>query len=247
MWNDVFRSGLGSRGCGTGVLMGAMLLLNAAGARAQTAPETALDRQLARVDLAVSGVGAFTNSVRGTNYAGISFSEKPSNTLGALATVRYTAKPLLGFEANYGYVRYTERFSNYNPVPLDPTGTGGLLNGGDGYFQGGGAQTNATELTFGYVAHGRSVLGYKTFASGGVGSLVFKPTPYGGQELPQQVRALYYYDVGLEGNVLGSQHFGVRAQFRQQFFTAPDFGQNYLQIRKSTFTTEPGIGFFVRF
>ncbi len=247
MWNDFFRSGMNNKNCGTGWLLGTMLLLSSAGARAQTTPQTALDKQLERVDLAVSGVGEFTKSVRGTNYAGITFSEKPSNTLGALVTVRYTAKPLIGFELNYGYVRYTERFSDYNPVPLDPTGQSGLLNGGDGYLQGGGAQTKGTELTVGYVAHGPSLLGYKSFASGGVGSLVFTPTPFGGQELPQQVRALYYYDVGLEGNVLGSQHFGVRAQFRQQFFTAPDFGQNYLQIRKSTFTTEPGIGFFVRF
>ena len=214
---------------------------------AQVVPQTALDRQLARVDFAVTGVGEFTKSVRGTNYLGITFTEKPSNTLGALVTVRYTVKPLIGFEVNYGYVRYTEKFTNYNPVPLDPANPTGLLNGGDGYLQGQGAQTNANEYTVGYAVHGPRLLGYRSFASGGVGAMEFTPTTYGGQSLPQQVRALYYYDVGLEGNVLGSSHFGLRAQLRQQFFTAPDFGQNYLTIRKTTFTTEPGIGFFVRF
>lgn len=241
MWNDFVRSGLGSKGWATGLVLGAMLLTPSAMV-AQAAPETPLDRQLAKVDLAVSGVGEFTKSVSGTNYAGISFTQKPSNTLGALVTVRYTAKPLVGFELNYGYVRYTENFTNYNPLP--PDGTGGVLK--QGYLPG-GAQTNGDEYSVGYVAHGPTLLGYRSFGSVGVGSLVFKPTTYGGQELPQQVRALYYYDVGLEGNVLGSQHFGVRAQFRQTFFSAPDFGQNYLQIRKSTFTTEPAIGFFVRF
>ena len=238
MGNIFFQSGMGNKGHWTrGLLMGALLLGSAAGARAQTAPETALDRQLSKVDLAVSGVGEFTKSVSGTNYAGISFTQKPSNTLGALGTIRYTAKPLVGFELNYGYVRYTEDFTNYKPEAPTPSGN---------YLQG-GAQTKGSEYSFGYVAHGPSLLGYRSFGSVGVGSLVFTPTPYGGQELPDQVRALYYYDVGLEGNVLGSQHFGLRAQFRQKFFTAPDFGQNYLQIRKTTFTTEPGIGVFVRF
>ena len=242
MGNDFFRSGTGIKGCGTVALLGATLLVGGSMAGAQAAPETPLDRQLAKVDLAVSGVGEFTKSVRGTNYDGFTFTQKPSNTLGALVTIRYTAKPLVGFELNYGYVRYTENFTNYAPSLPVISATGTM----SGYLQG-GAQTKGSEYSFGYVAHGPSLLGYRSFGSVGVGSLVFTPTPYGGQELPEQVRALYYYDVGLEGNVLGSQHFGVRAQFRQQFFTAPDFGQNYLQLRKSTFTTEPGIGLFLRF
>ena len=44
-----------------------------------------------------------------------------------------------------------------------------------------------------------------------------------------------------------SAHFGVRAQFREQFFKAPDFETNYLTIQKHTSTYEPGFGFFLRF
>ena len=238
MLNVVFRSWKS----GTWVVLLGCLAAGAGDGMAQVVPQTALDKQLARVDFAVTGVGEFTKSVRGTNYNGFTFSQKPSNTLGALVTVRYTVQPLIGFEANYGYVRYTENFTNYSPsLPVVD------VNGNPVGYVVGGAQTKGTELTLGYVVHGPSLLGYHSFASGGVGSFVFTPTIYGGQSLPQQVRPLYYYDVGLEGNVLGSEHFGLRAQLRQQFFTAPDFGQNYLTIRKSTFTTEPGIGFFVRF
>lgn len=241
MWMDFFRSW--NKGLGIGAVLLGAGLLSPAGVGAQATPQTALDRQLEKVDVAVSGVGEFTKSVRGTNYQGFTFSADPSTTVGALVTVRYTAKPLLGFEFNYGYARYTERYTDYTPsLPVvDQNGNS------SGYLSGNGAQTKATEATFGYVAHGPTVFGYRSFASGGVGSLIFTPTTYGGQGLPQQIRPLYYYDVGLEGNVLGSSHFGVRAQLRQKFFTAPDFGQNYLQIRKTTFTTEPGIGFFVRF
>ena len=44
-----------------------------------------------------------------------------------------------------------------------------------------------------------------------------------------------------------SSHFGLRAQFRQIFFLAPDFEQNYLTIKHRTTTFEPGVGFFIRF
>ena len=61
-----------------------------------------------------------------------------------------------------------------------------------------------------------------------------------------QARAAYYYSIGAENTVFSS-HFGVRAQFRQVFFLAPDFGQNYLTIKHRTSTFEPGFGFFLRF
>ena len=238
MWNVFLRSGkwFGKQGWALAGLLGGMAAGSAA-AWGQATPLTPLDKQLHRIDFAVSGVGEFTKSVSGTNYQSVTFTQKSSNTLGALVTVRYTVKPLIGFEANYGYVRYTENFTNYSPVA--PTVTGNYIPGG--------AQTKGSEFSAGYVVHGPSLLGYRSFGSGGVGALSFTPTPLGGQGLPQQLRAAYYYDAGVEGNVLGSSHFGVRAQFRQVFFTAPDFGQNYLQIRKSTFTTEPGIGFFLRY
>ena len=236
MWNVFLRSLKVAR-CLTPVLGTVFLAAASTAVSAQTTPLTPLDRQLQRIDFSVNGVGEFTKSVSGTNYQSVSFTQKPSNTLGALVTVRYTVKPLIGFELNYGYVRYTENFTNYSP--LAPTATGNYLPGG--------AQTKGAEYSVGYVAHGPNLLGYRSFGSVGVGALSFVPTTFGGQGLPSQVRPVYYYDVGLEGSVLGSEHFGLRAQLRQQFFGAPDFGQNYLTIRKNTFTTEPGIGFYVRF
>lgn len=204
------------------VLLSGLILFSVASARAQV---TMLDRQLSRVDLGVSGVGQFTNTVTGTNYLGVNLTQKPSTTLGALVTVRYTKSPWIGAEFNYGYARYTQNFSSYIT---------------------GGAQTNATEYTVGYVAHTPKVLGIGTFVSGGLGSMQFKGTPGGGQGLPTQARAAYYYDAGFEDSIF-SPHFGIRAQFRQVFFLAPDFGQNYLTIKQRQITTEPGIGFYLKF
>jgi hypothetical protein len=196
-----------------------------------TAVPTALDRQLSHIDIALSGTGQFTNSVTGTNYLGLKLTQQPSNTLGALITIRYTVKPLVGFEFNYGYARYTQNFS----VP--PPAASPIV---------GGAQTNANEYTLGYVAHTPKILGIQTFAAAGLGSIAFKGTPKGGQGLPEQARAAYYYAAGVEAPVL-SPHFGIRAQFRQVFFLAPDFGQNYLTIKQRQITTEPAVGFYIHF
>jgi hypothetical protein len=201
-------------------LLSLVAFFTAAGAHAQT---TAIGHQLGHIDLGISGAGEFTNTVTGTNYLGVQLTQQPSKTLGALITVGYTKSPLVGFEFNYGYARYTQKFSSY------------IL---------GGAQTNANEYTLGYVAHPK-LFGLHTFGAVGLGSTAFKGTTNGGQGLPAQARATYYYAAGVEQPL--SKHFGLRGQFRQLFFLAPDFGQNYLTIKQRQITSEPAAGFYIRF
>jgi hypothetical protein len=212
------------------------LLLTAAGsiAEAQTPSiNPALDRQLSRIDLGVLGVGVFNKNSNGVatvnGQPNTPVTLNPSNTAGAVVSLRYTVSPLVGFEFNYGYARYTDLFTPFGSQPI------------------GGVQQNATEYTFGYVVHTRKqYFGVTPFASGGAGSTVFRPTPGGGLALPEQARATYYVSVGAETTVL-SPHFGIRAQYRQVFFKAPDFLTNYLSIQQRTTTYEPGFGFFLRF
>jgi hypothetical protein len=207
------------------ILIGLSTCIAGSTARAQATPVTALSRNLSRVDLAVSGMGQLTGSGSGTNYLNQPLTVTPSTTLGALVTLRYIKSPLFGLEGNYGYARYTENFSAY------------VI---------GGAQTKASEYSFGYVAHTPTFFGIQPFVSAGLGTIAFRPTPGGGQGLPSQARMAYYYAAGVENTVL-SKHFGIRAQVRQVFFKAPDFGQNYLTINQHTSTFEPGIGIFLRF
>jgi hypothetical protein len=213
------------------------LLLTAAGstAKAQTTSQNpALDRQLSRIDLGITGVGVFNKAssgvatVNGAPNTPVALS--PGNTAGAVVTLRYIVSPFVGFEGNYGYARYTDTFTPFG-VPGSSAGV----------------QQNASEYTFGYVAHTRKqYFGVNPFASAGLGTMVFRPTPGGGEALPEQARAVYYFSVGAETTVL-SPHFGIRAQYRQVFFKAPDFLTNYLTIQQRTTTYEPGIGFFLRF
>lgn len=220
------------------VLLFAGSLWAARDLRAQTTPKTPAQKQLDRIDLAISASGEITTSASGIEQRDINTTHstltiKPSSTVGELITVRYTARPYAGLEFNFGNARFTQDYK-FVPPP-SPT----ILNGG--------AQAAARELTFGYIAHPRArPFGLQPFLGAGAGTIHFKPTPYGGQGLPPQYRAAYYYTLGVEGNFPDS-HFGMRAGFRQLFYLAPDFLQNYLLIKQRVRTSEPTIGFFVRF
>lgn len=214
---------------------------------AQTAaPPSPLMRHLSRVELGVSGMGSFGKEVSGlvvppgapdyqtapTNGQRETISESPSNTLGALVNLRYTAKPYVGVEFNYTYARYTETFNNLTLAQPESPGQ---------------IQTGADEASFGYlVTPPHLVFGLQPFASVGAGTTRFKPTKGGGEAAPTQWRATYYYSVGLQEE-FGDSHFGVRGSFRQAFNMAPDFLLNYLTILKHTSSIEPNVGFYLRF
>lgn len=225
-----------------------------AAAHAQiTAPPTAFEKQLDKVDLSIAGVGIYNSTVTGpvlpqnaTNYcfdAGTTpincgsndITQHGSNTLGALVSIHYPAKPYFGLEFNYGYARYTENFEGPGVTSFAPLGTSD--------FQ---VQTKVTEYTFGYlITPPYTIFGFRPFASAGAGPTSFLPTPGGGQEEPEKARITYYYSVGLSKDL--SPHFGVRGGFRELFFKDPDFGQNYLTILKESTTLEPTVGFYLRY
>lgn len=219
------------RSCAQAALLGIFVSLASFNAKAQQV--TFLSRQLDRLDVAASGAAIFTKSVSGTNPQSEPVSLDASTTLGALVQVRYTKSPLLGAEFNYSYARFTENFSG---SPFSGAASTGVPFG---------VQTNASEYTLGYVAHLPSLLGFQPFAGGGAGATAFKPTPLGGQGLPERARASYYYDIGIDDQF--NRFFGFRAQFRQVFYKAPDFGQNYLTINQQTITSEPAVGVYIKF
>jgi hypothetical protein len=214
------------RGC----VAGCFALATVSTAFSQT---TALSRQFDRVDVAVSGIGTINKGVSGNNYVSQSVTENASTTVGALVQARYTKSPLIGFEFNYSYARFNETYSG---SPFSGSASPPLPFG---------VQSNASEYSLGYVAHLPTLFGVQPFAAVGAGATAFKPTPLGGQGLTEQARATYYYTIGADDQL--TRYFGVRAQLRQSFYKAPDFGQNYLTINQQTFSLEPGIGFYVKF
>jgi len=228
---------------GTSLLVPALLLcllsLTVSQAVGQEAtPLTPFQKQMEHIDLAFGITGIFSTSVSGIEQRDASSTHNslvisPSSTISELFTVRYTAKPLLGYEFNFGSSRNTQDFTFTPPL------TSSILRS---------AQTGVRELSLGYVAHPRKIYGVQPYLGAGVGTIRFKPTPNGGEGLPYQYRMAYYYNLGVEDNFTGSaNHLGVRLGFRQLIYLEPDFLQNYLTITRRTRTSEPTFGFFLRF
>jgi hypothetical protein len=216
------------------LLIAAASVLTFSAAVAQE-PVTPLDKQLSRIDFAINGAGLFNKTVSGPLIrtdvinSGSILTNSPSNTVGALVTLRYVAKPFFGLEFNYSYARYTQNFS---PV----TGLAPAI----------GVQAQTNEYTIGYlVTPKRTVFGYEPFVSAGAGTMEFKPTAGGGLNLNPQARATYYYSAGLQKQYF--DHIGFRAAIRENFFLAPDFGQNFLTIKQRTTSISPTFGFYIKF
>jgi hypothetical protein len=221
------------------VLLLCLLSLTEAQAIAQEAiPLTPFQKQMDRIDMAFGITGIFGTSVSGIEQRDASSTHNnllisPSSTISELFTVRYTAKPLLGYEFNFGNSRSTQNYTFTPPL------TSSLLRS---------AQTGVRELTLGYVAHTPKLFGVQPYFGAGGGTLRFMPTPGGGEGLPFQYRAAYYYNFGVEDNFTGSANrLGVRVGFRQLIYLAPDFQTNYLTITRRTRTSEPTFSFFLRF
>jgi hypothetical protein len=200
-----------------------------------TSGTTGLERQLQRLDLGLNVTGSITTDVSGTNYLGQQVDHNTSTTVGGLAQFRYTKSAWKGAEFNIGYARYSHNFTT-TAEPTTPSSSVPFLP----------VQTNSFEFTLGYVAHPHyQFLGAQPFFGGGGGLLYFHPTAGGGEGLPNQGAGAVYYNAGIEKMVL--THFGFRAQFRQLFYLAPDFYQNYLTVNKHASTFEPAIGFYIHY
>ncbi len=232
MMNESRR--ISSRIASRSTLFGALVSIALCASAAAQTPATGLQRHLDRIDLGISGVGQLTPSSSGFNYIKQSVSQVPSNTLGTLIEIRYVKSPLVGIEFNYSYARYNETFSvGAGSLPAQQPYTLGV-------------QSKVNEYSMGYIAHGPSFGDLKTFAGAGLGAVEFKPTAGGGQGLQPVVRTGVYYTVGVEQG-FHEDRYGIRAYFRQVFLGAPDFNQNYLATGARTITTEPGVGFYLRF
>ena len=197
-------------------------------------------RFFSHFDVGISATTFITKDVTGTVSSGApgapySLTQSASSAAGVMAIIRAQKSPYKGLEFNYSYGRVTQ---SYNCCNLD-TSTG-VSNGPFA------SQATAAEYTFGYVVRPQhEIFGFQPFVSAGAGVYAFSPTKFGGQSLQPQARMAYYYHVG--GEKMISESFGLRFGVRQLFYKAPDFDQNYLRIKKTTFTTEPEVGFFYHF
>jgi hypothetical protein len=169
-------------------------------------------------------VSVFGQSTGTTNGNGVR--DKPTESMGALATVRQSFHPWLGYEVNYSYTRFTERFST---IPF-------------------GVQNNVHEVSVAYLVQGPTlpILGLQPFATVGAGALIFLPTTVGGQKYTQQTRVPLLYEVGVNHPVITS-HLGLRFQYRGLLYKTPDFNAASLTTNTRRQTSELSLGAYLRF
>jgi hypothetical protein len=182
-------------------------------------PATA--QTLKNIEGAVSVFGQSTGTI---NSNGIR--DHPTESMGALATVRQSFHPWLGYEVNYSYTRFTERFST---IPF-------------------GVQDNVHEVSVAYLVQGPTIpiLGLQPFATVGTGALIFLPTSVGGQKYNKQTRVPVLYEVGVNHPVFTS-HLGLRFQYRGLLYKTPDYDAPLLTTNTRRQTSELSLGAYLRF
>jgi hypothetical protein len=174
---------------------------------------------LKNFDAAISVFGQSTTSTSGNGIT-----DNPSESMGGLATVRQSFKPWLGYEVNYSYTRFSERYSN---LP---------------FF----VQDNVHEATGAYLLQLPKLLILQPFAAVGGGWMVYLPTASGGQHFNQQFHLALLYELGVNYPLV-TNHFGVRVQYRGLVHKTPDFNQPILDTGATRQTSEGAAGFYLRF
>ncbi len=155
--------------------------------------------------------------------------DKPTESMGALATVRQSFHPWLGWEVNYGYTRFSERYNVGQPLGTQ-------------------VQNNMHEVSGAYLLQGPNlpILGLQPFAAVGTAALIFLPTTTGGQKYSQQTRVPLLYEAGVNYPLVTS-HLGLRFLYRGLLYKTPDFGAPNLTTGARRQTNELGLGAYLRF
>ena len=181
----------------------------------------AIAQSLKNLDGAVSVFGQSTGTINANDIR-----DHPTESMGALATVRQSFHPWLGYEVNYSYTRFTERFST---IPF-------------------GVQNNVHEVSVAYLLQGPTIpiFGLQPFGAVGTGALIFLPTTVGGQKYSQQNRVPLLYEVGVNHPIFTS-HLGLRFQYRGLLYKTPDFNAALLTTNARRQTSELSLGAYFKF
>lgn len=181
----------------------------------------------AQLDLSASYYEAFNGS-----NAGNGTKESLTNGSGALGEVRYFIKPLLGFGMSYSYNRET--------ITLSPNGTQCGFTCANPTTK---ISAKAEEIGFHYVPSFK-VGKVRAFALGGAGILLTVPGP-SVPEVTSLVRGAIEFGGGVDFNVTG--HIGVRLQYRDNLYKAPNPYPLYPATGNYMSSSEPMGGLFYRF
>ena len=171
--------------------------------------------------------------------SGESFFQKTQGTtpsVGVLGTLHQQFNRWLGYNVNVGYSRFTENYSDsYTYTSTTPQySESGVSHTSIG--------TNMYELSAASVVQGPRTKQFSTFFQTGAAILSFLPTqnPSPGSA---QFRPALLFGVGF--NYRLSEHLGVRAEYRGQFYKNPDFKMSLDKL--FTVTNAPAVSLVYSF
>jgi hypothetical protein len=200
----------------------------------QTRASAATESQF---DIGISGFEAFTSATNGDGTR-----ETPKNGAGGMLEARYINRPLIGFELTYSFNIANESFA---PQP----GTCGLACANPVT----NLSAKMNEVGLDYVVS-KKFGSLRPFAVGGLGILITAPAPsnyigtpgvntgYGDRTV---FRPGYVFGGGADWAFLS--HFGIRVQFRDNVYRAPNLSLIYPATGKYTYSAEPMGGVFYNF
>jgi len=204
---------------------------NGAGSQAQPdstrrAPASLSDSQF---DIGVSFYGAMNDSSTGKGTH-----QETTNSAGGMIEGRYIRSSLVGFEMTYGFNPANQTISpdaatcsanytcNYAATPL---------------------KAHASEVAMDWVFSKRFG-NIRPFAVAGLGFFITSPAR-STYEVNTVVRGTFIGGGGVDVGV--TRHLGVRAQFRDNVYKAPNLSAFYPATGAYTHTLEPAVGVFYRF
>ena len=193
---------------------------------AQGAPtrQSAARSEMSETDLGLSFYRTFTASTRGNGTL-----QTPSNATGAMAEFRHIQNPLVGYEVTYGFNRANQSFApnpgacgfNCDNKPVTHT-------------------VDASLVGLDWIASMKKG-NISPFAVGGMGFFIAAPT----ENLPEMntvVRIMYTFGGGVDVGLL--PRAGLRLQYRDNVYKAPDVDVDYGATDTFTHTGEAEVGVY---
>lgn len=181
----------------------------------------------AQTDVAINAYRAFNTSTTGNGTVQV-----PTDSIGGMIELRHISAPFIGYELTYAF--------NPDNQSLSPQAGACTYECGN---QPETITTKANEVALDWVVS-KKFGNLRPFAVGGLG--FFIAVPSGNlYDLNTIVRPAFVYGGGVDWNM--APRFGLRFQFRDNLYRAPDIAGLYYPTGAFTHTAEPMGGAFFRF
>jgi opacity protein-like surface antigen len=173
-------------------------------------------------------------------------SQGTSPSPGVFGTFHQQLKPLLGYNVNFGYTKFSEDYSYGQQFVPSATSTFPASSS----FTQGSIGTSMYDLTVAYVFEGPRNKRFNTFGQFGGGGLFFLPSQ-NTLTAKDQTRPAMVFGVGT--NYKLTDHLDFRAEYRGLFYKSPDFtlppydGFNFPMAKLFTVTSTPAVSLVYRF